>query len=150
MKSIRTALSLAWTGILISGLVLTACSPGDGSPGDEIVYYEETKIVTEEEAENIEEVTGNRSRILFRETTAFVASIEPGDILMSEQPVPGAEYGFLERVTGISNEGKVVEIEPATLEDAIEEGVILVTETIPLEDLLNDALWTMGVEVLQV
>jgi len=161
MKSIRTGLSLAWISVLILGLVLTACS---GSPGDEIVYYEETKILTEEEAENIEEVTENRTRILFREITAFVAGLGPGDVLVSEHPVPGAEYGFLERVTGVStteygflegvtgltNGGTVVEIEPATLEDAIEEGVILVTETIPLEDLLNDALWAMGVEVLQV
>jgi len=150
MKSIRTGLSLAWIAILILGLALTACSPDGESPGGEIVYYEETKIVTEEEAENIIEVTENRTKILFSEPTAFAAGIEPGDILVSEHPVPGIEHGFLVRVTEVSDGGKVVEVEPATLEDAIEEGVISVTETIPLEDLLNGAMWTMGVEVLQV
>ena len=161
MKRTRTVLSLAWISVLILGLVLTACS---GSPDNEIVYYEETKILTEEEAENIEEVAENRTRILFSETTAFVAGLEPGDILVSEGPVPGAEYGLLERVTGVSttgygfiegvtgltNGGTVVEIEPATMEDAIEEGAILVTETIPLEDLMNGAMWATGVEILQV
>ena len=117
-------------------------------PG-EIVYYEETKIITEEEAENIVEVTDNGTRILFSESTAFVAGIERGDVFVSEHPVPGAEYGFLVRVIEVSDDGKVVEVEPATLEDVIEEGVISVTGTIPVEDLMNDAMWAMGVEVLQ-
>lgn len=163
MKRKRTILSLAWISVLILGLALTACSDGDGSPSDDIVYYEETKILTEEEAENIEEVTENRTRILFRENTPFVASIEPGDVLVCEYPVPGAEYGFLERVTevstmgygfvegatGLANGGVVVEVEPATLEDVIEQGVISVNATIPREDLMSDALWTTGVAVLQ-
>lgn len=75
MKPIRTGLSLAWIGILILSLVLTACSPADTGPGDEIVLYENTKIVTEEEAENIAELTEDRDKILFHEPTAFVASI---------------------------------------------------------------------------
>ena len=163
MKHTRIVLSLAWISVLILGLALTACSNGQGSPGDEIVYYEETKILTEAEAGNIEEVTENRTRILFRENTPFVASIEPGDILVSEHPVPGAEYGLLDRVTGVrtmgygflegatglANGGTVVEIEPATLEDVIEQGVISVNTTIPQEDLMSDTLWTTGVEVLQ-
>ena len=163
MKRMRTVLSLAWISVLILGLALAACSNGDGGPSDEIVYYDETKILTEEEAENIEEVTENRTRIVFRENTPFVASIEPGDVLVCEYSVPGAEYGLLERVTGVStmgygfvegatglaNGGTVVEVEPATLEDVIEEGVISVNTTIPHEDLLSNIMWTTGVEVLQ-
>ena len=53
MKSIRTRLSLAWIGILILVLVLTACSPVSSG---EIIYYEETKIITEEEAEIMAEM----------------------------------------------------------------------------------------------
>ena len=160
MKSIRTGLSLAWIAILILGLALTGCSPVSSG---EIIYYEETKIITGEEAENIIEVTDNRTEILFKEVTPFVASIEPGDVLMCEHPVPGAEYGLLARVTGINTtsygflegvtglaEGRtIVQVEPATLEDAIEEGVIEVTQVIPQEDLMSGALWTTGVQVLQ-
>ncbi|MCK4221810.1 MAG: hypothetical protein KAX25_02985, partial [Dehalococcoidia bacterium] len=107
-------------------------------------------VFTEEEAENVLEFTEDRDTIVFEEVTAFVADIEPGDVLVSEHPVPGGEYGFLERVIEVSDDGKAVEVEPATLEDVIEEGVISVTGTIPVEDLMNDAMWTMGVEVLQV
>jgi len=161
MKRMRIVLSLAWISVLILGLVLTACS---GTPGDEIKYYDETKILTDDEAENIEGVTGNRSSILFRETTAFVAGLEPGDILVSEHPVPGAEYGLLERVisvspmgdgflggvTGLADGGTVVEIEPATMVDAIEEGQFSRNATIPVEDLLSGLVWATGVEVLQI
>jgi len=157
MKNTKIVLSIAWISVLILGLVLTACS------GNEIVYYEETKILNEEEADNIAEVTENRTRIVFKENTPFVAGIKPGDVLVYEHPVPGAEYGLLERVTsvstmgsgfvegatGLTNGGTVVEIEPATLEDAIEQGVISVNTTVPQEDLMSDTLWTTGVEVLQ-
>jgi hypothetical protein len=97
-------------------------------------------------------VTENRTEILFEEVTPFVAGIEPGDILVCNQSVPGAEDGFLERVTGVSNEGGIVEVqvEPATLEDAIEQGVIVVTQTIPLQELMSSAPWASGVEVTEV
>jgi hypothetical protein len=118
----------------------------------EIVNYENTQVVPEEEVENIAEVSENRTEILFEEVTPFVASIEPGDVLACNQSVPGAEYGFLSQVTGVNNEGGVVEVqvEPATLEDAIEQGVILVTQTIPVRELMSSALWASGVEVTQV
>ncbi len=124
---------------------------------DEIVYYEHTKDVTEEEADNVTELTEDRERLLFDTATGFVAGIEPGDVLMCEHPVPGAEHGFLKRVTGVSStglsgEGGEVEVtvEPATLEDAIDQGMIVVTETIPIQDLLSSAVWAEGVEVSQV
>jgi hypothetical protein len=161
VKNTEVVLSITWVSALILASVLTACS---ANPGNDIVYYEETKILTEEEAENIEEVTENRTRIVFKENTPFVADIEPGDVLVCEYAVPGAEYGFLERVTGLSamgygsadgatglaNGGTVVEIEPATLEDAIKQGVISVNQTIPIEDLLSAATWATGVDILEV
>ena len=147
----RVGLSLVWAGILILTLVLTACTGGQAAPDpDEIVLYETTKVFTEEEAENVLEFTEDRDRIVFEEITAFVADIEPGDVLVCEHPVPGGEYGFLARVIDVSDGGKAVEVEPATLEDVIEQGLIVVNQTIPVEDLMADAMWAPGVQVLQI
>jgi hypothetical protein len=154
MKQMRVGLSLVWVGIFILTLVLTAfaacaaCQPAQDA--DEIVLYETTKVFTEEEAENVLEFTEDRDTIVFEEVTAFVADIEPGDVLVSEYPVPGGEYGFLERVIEVSDDGRAVEVEPATLEDVIEQGVIVVNQTIPVEDLMADAMWAPGVQVLQI
>jgi len=152
MKPIRTGLLLACVAILVLTLILGGCSSGEGGQGGGIMYYPYTKILTEGEAANIAEVTDNRSKILFTEITPFVAAIEPGDVLVCNQSIPGAEYGFLSRVTGVSNQGGTVEVqvEPATIEDAIEQGEIVVNQTISLQALMSSALWTAGVEVMQV
>ena len=151
MKQMRVGLSLVLVGILILTLVLTACIGSQAAPKpDQIVLYKTTKVFTEKEAENIAEVTENRTKILFEKTTPFVAGIELGDVLVCNQSVPGAEYGFLKRVIEVSDDGKAVEVEPATLEDAIERGEIVVNQTIPVEDLMADAMWAPGVQVLQV
>ena len=151
MKRMRVGLSVVLVGTLILTLVLTACKAGQAAPDpDEIVLYETTKVFTEEEAENVLEFTEDRDTIVFEEVTAFVADIEPGDVLVCNQSVPGGEYGFLERVIEVSDDGTTVEVEPATLEDVIEQGVIVVNQTIPVEDLMADAMWATGVQVLQI
>ncbi len=117
----------------------------------EIVCSEEAQVIPLEEVENIAGVSENKTEIIFEEVTSFVEGIEAGDILVCNQSVPGAEYGFLSRVTGVSEEGGVVrvQVEPATLEEVIEEGVIVVTQTIPMQELMTSALWTKGAEVMQ-
>ena len=151
MKPVKTGLLLACVAILVLTLILGGCSSGGGSQGGGIVYYPYTKILTAEDTANIVQVTNNRSTILFA-STAFAAAIEPGDVLACNQSVPGAEYGFLSRVTGVSNQGGTVEVqvEPATIEDAIEQGEVVVNQTISLQALMSSALWTAGVEVMQV
>ncbi len=150
MKPIKTGLLLACVAILILSLTLTGCS-SSGSQGNQIVLYPGTKILTDEEAANIIDVTNNMSTILFT-STAFSTGIKVGNVLACNESVPGAEYGFLDRVTGVSNQGGTVDVqvEPATLEDAIEQGTIVVNQTIPMQNLMSSAVWATGVEVAQV
>ena len=144
---------------LTMSTVLAVINAWQFALADEIVYYEHTKILTEEEADSIAELTEDGDKILFRELTGFVSDIQEGDILVSEHPVPGAEYGFLKRVIRVTNavdmlneggEGVVeVEVEPATLEDVIERGVVLVTQSIPWEDIHDGVMWAEGVQYVQ-
>jgi hypothetical protein len=152
MKVAKKGLLLACIAILVLTLVLTGCSSAGGSQGNQIVYYPQTKIVTKQEAANIANVSGNGSEIMFTGGTNFTEAIRPGDVLTCNQSVPGAEYGFISKVTGVSNETGpvVVQVENATLEDAIDQGTIAVNQTIPLQNLTSSALWTTGVEVMLV
>lgn len=144
MKPIKVGLSLTWIGILVLSLVLTACSPND-----ELVLRPNTVVADQESEEVLTSVTENQEVLTFTESTPQLDGLELGDVLVMG-PTDHTPEGLLRKVTGIEhNGGVVVNTEFATMEDAIEEGTIMVTAAITATEAQAAALGVEGVRVLQ-
>jgi len=144
MKPIKVIVSLAWIGISVLLLVLTACSPSD-----ELVLQPTTVVADEETEEALTSVTENQEVLDFTQSTPQLDGLEVGDVLVMG-PTDHAPEGLLRKVTGIErNGGVVVNTEFATMEDAIEQGTIVVTATITAAEAQAAALGVEGVRVLQ-
>ncbi|MEJ6950040.1 glycosyl hydrolase [Natronospora cellulosivora (SeqCode)] len=118
----------------------------DGYEG--IVHHDNVISLTLADADNISELTFDRNRIIFKETSELVESLNIGNVILSEHSSPGAEYGLLKRITAISDDGKTIYVESATLEDVIKEGSISITEIISQDEIINNLRLSSGVELM--
>jgi len=117
---------------------------------EEIKFEEETKIMTKDDVENVIEVSAGLDTISFAEKTPFIENLRVGDALVAKESLPGAEKGLIKKVTGKSEDGKTIEIAPATLEDVLKEGEISISETMSIEYMMENIQYSEGVRVLDI
>ena len=150
-KIILVALILSMTALLFTGCWLTPLSP-DNEPLETIIP--ETTIVLEGEANGqIFSVTEDHSIITFSESTPQLEELAPGHILAMGVTEKTPE-GLLRRITKISKGGRdnnqvIVETEPTTLEEAIDQGEFCFNESLNVEDAKDPVCYVKGIEFVR-
>jgi Tol biopolymer transport system component len=108
----------------------------------EPVLSEDTQILNQDSLDALEAVD-ERGTLFFSTENPQLAALIPGDVLAGNT-TPAAPDGFLRRVTSVRMDAGqvIVETEQATLEDAIQFGVILDSATlIPPPEALDPVTW---------
>jgi hypothetical protein len=113
----------------------------------EPVLTDDTQILNSDSLDVLQAID-EQGTLFFSAETPQLAALVPGDVLAGDT-TPAAPDGFLRRVTSVRTEpGQVIiSTEQATLEDAIESGVILDSATlIPPPEALDPVTW-QGIQV---
>lgn len=100
---------------------LIACSSGPAAPQPvPVIVPPTTKVADSDTRARLTGFDAGTGTLSFAASTPVLASLEPGDVLVSE-PAAAAPDGFLLKVTSKSTAGAgvIVRTEPASLEDAI-------------------------------
>ena len=117
----------------------------------QLVIPETTKPLSDSTTQYLTSVSGDGAVFTFSETTPELESLETGDVIAGGV-TDATPYGFLRKVTNISTAATsasvqgsqvVVTTEQATLEEAIEDGVIHVSKcleqmVIPIDEVLYE------------
>ncbi len=122
-----------------SKVVTGASSNVNFIAASQVVLYENSKVMPATEGGNIASISEDRSVIVFSDNTDYVKSLNVGDIIAGD-PVPGAPYGFLQRIVTVSADGRSITTEDASLEDLIKEAEISVSQSVSLEELMQDVV----------
>ena len=122
-----------------SKVVTGASSNVNFTAASQVVLYENSKVMPATEGGNIASISEDRSVIVFSDNTDYVKSLNVGDIIAGD-PVPGAPYGFLQRIVTVSADGRSITTEDASLEDLIKEAEISVSQSVSLEELMQDVV----------
>ena len=95
------------------------------------VIPETTKVLTEETTEHLSDVSVDGATFTFSQSTPILDALEPGDVMVGDVS-SNARYGFLRKVTSVSNTGGevVVHTDQATLDEAIESGEVHVRQAL--------------------
>jgi|GEM_PF-4049662 len=115
-----------------------------------IILTEETMVFSRREAENIEKVAPGRNQLFLKEKTLFASQLKPGDVIVIDEPLEDAEYGLLKRITGISEDGRVLEIVPATLAEVIAEGDFSQHRVFSFDEIVESLQKVDGLKILEV
>lgn len=114
----------------------------------DVTLYSNVRVFTDAESENIVAVDP-QGTISFFQVTPFVNSFGVGDTLIggitSELP-----QGLMVKITEISEDQKEIYTVDATLNDVIQEGSIVVTESVSFEELLEHLEFAADIEVIDV
>jgi hypothetical protein len=91
----------------------------------EVLIPETTQVLSGGTTEQLISISDDGTLFTFSQTTDQLADLAPGDVIVGE-PLAQAPDGFLRRVAKVSGDGEqvVVHTNPATLEDAIEQGAV--------------------------
>lgn len=102
------------------------------------VIPETTHVLTETTTQYLSSVSADGAVFTFTQTTPALEALAPGDVIVSE-PVPAAPYGWMRKVTSVQYlAGQIVlQTEPATLEDAIQQGVGQISDTLTPGEVLT-------------
>lgn len=85
--------------------------------------------------------TSPNGELSFAAMTPQLAAVAPGEVVVAE-PSPAAPYGYLRRVTAVNATANsvILSTQPATLEDAIEQGAFWVEKTLRPSDVTDQVL----------
>ena len=113
------------------------------------VIPESTNVLTGSTLEKLASVSEDGSTITFSQSTAELVQVQPGEVIVAG-PSARAPHGFLRRVTAVETSGGQVTLrtEPATLEEAIEQGSIRLRRTFTPADVQQGAFQAQGVQLL--
>lgn len=100
-----------------------------------------TGVLSEETTEHLMSVSEDLSVFTFNQMTPELASVGVGDVIVSG-PSAAAPYGFLRSVAGATSAGGqvIVTTLPATLEDAVEQGMFTLDRTFTPDDVVATTL----------
>jgi len=101
-----------------------------------------TKVLSPDIQGTFESVSPDGTTIIFSRSSAVLASLEPGDILVSDVS-PATPYGLLRKVRTIRTDGEkvIVETEDARLIEAIHKGHLSFTRDLRPQDIRSS--WLM-------
>ena len=90
-----------------------------------------TKILPSTTTQNLSSISNDGSTYTFSQTTQELSELAPGQVIVGEAG-PTAPDGFLRKVESVSNNGGevIVQTQPATLEDAVQQGEISVSQAL--------------------
>ena len=93
------------------------------------IIPETTNVLDAATTQHLAAVSPDGATYTFDQNTAALQKLAPGEIMVSA-PTDLMPYGFLRQVAAINTSGSqvVVQTQPATLEDAIQQGEILVDQ----------------------
>jgi hypothetical protein len=103
------------------------------------VIPDTTKVLTAESTQYLESVSVDLTVFTFSQPTFELMDLNPGDVIVSSVS-EAAPYGFLRRIVSISNVGGyiVIETEFASLEDAIEQGSVRLSQNLTPDMVVNN------------
>lgn len=95
-----------------------------------------TNVLPPETTQTLTDVSADGATYTFSQTTPELAAVAPGEIMVAG-PSALAPHGFLRRVTAVEAVGGqvIVQTEPATLEDAIQQGEVNLSKRLTPADL---------------
>jgi hypothetical protein len=132
-----TAPSPTPTAIALAPSPTSLAPTPTGLPGAEpgVLIPDTTKVLSGETVRRLASISADGALFTFSEPTGQLDELAPGDVIVgdvSEQ----APDGFLRRVAKVSREGGqvVVQTNPATLEDAIEQGAVQLSAVLTPND----------------
>ena len=108
------------------------------------------KIMDGTTAQNLESISPDGSVLTFNGSTPYLLSLQPDDVMMSGV-TDATPYGLLRKVTNVTIDGSqfTVETTEATLEEAIEEGEIIINEALTQDNIVSFAPLIEGVTLRQ-
>jgi protocatechuate 3,4-dioxygenase beta subunit len=103
-----------------------------------IVLPPTTKILDEPTIQSLSSVSSDGSTLIFSQSTPLLQSLSPGNIIIVGI-TPNTPYGLLRKVTLIRKvRGNIiVETEPASLEEAIQDGIFRANITLTPDDVIS-------------
>jgi len=103
-----------------------------------IVLSPTTKILDEPTIQSLSSVSSDGSTLIFSQSTPLLQSLSPGNIIIVGI-TPNTPYGLLRKVTLIRKvRGNIiVETEPASLEEAIQDGIFRANITLTPDDVIS-------------
>jgi len=99
------------------------------------VIEETTEVLPTETLQDLTDLSPE-GVLTFSETSAALQEVAPGDVIAGGVSAE-APYGFLRAVTSITTQGDqvIVETQPATIEDAIQQGTLTLSRQLTPADL---------------
>jgi hypothetical protein len=96
-----------------------------------------TNVLPPETTQKLVSVSPDSTTFTFSGMTHALTAVAPGEIMVAG-PSDAAPNGFLRRVTAVSAGGGQVTVQtsPATLEDAVEQGEIYISQRLSPADML--------------
>ena len=137
--------------VLVVLLTLVSCGPGGGNlppPNeDEVIIPDTTKVIDQATRDLLTAFT-EAGTLHFAETTPQLLALAVGDVVVSE-PAGAAAFGFLRKVTGLRADGAglIVETEAATLDDAVDQGELIVAALLTPDQLVATQIYLEGVSI---
>ncbi len=94
-----------------------------------------TKALPSTTTQYLTSVSSDGSTYTFSKTTTELSTLVPGEIMAGDAS-PAAPYGFLRKVTSVSNSGGkvIVQTQPTTIEEAIQQGEVAVSQALSPAD----------------
>ncbi len=105
------------------------------------VIPETTEVLSEETTQYLETVSSDGVTYTFSQGTGELSEVAAGDVIVGDVSAAAPE-GFLRVVTGVTEQGGqvIVTTEAATLEDAIQDGILSTHQTLSPGGIQNSAL----------
>jgi hypothetical protein len=90
-----------------------------------------TKVLPSTTTQHLSSVSSDGAVFTFAQTTPALSELLPGQIIVGNSN-PAAPYGFLRKVTSVSNSGGqvVVQTSPAAIDEAVQQGEVSITQTL--------------------
>jgi hypothetical protein len=117
------------------GLAPSPTPTGPPSGELEVLIPDTTQVLLGDTVERLVSISDDGASFTFSQTTDQLAGLAAGDVIVGE-PLAQAPDGFLRRVAKITADGEqvVVHTNPATLEDAIEQGAVQFSTVLTPDD----------------
>lgn len=138
--------------VIVVLLTLVACGgPGGGNPPppseDAVIIPDTTKVIDPATRDLLTSFT-DAGTLHFAGTTPQLQALAVGDVVVSE-PADAAKFGFLRKVTVLRADGSglIVETEAATLDDAVDQGELIVAAQLTPDQLVATQIHLEGVSV---
>lgn len=138
--------------VLVALLVVVACGgPSGGGPPpaneEEVIIPDTTKVIDQTTRDLLTAFT-EAGTLHFAGTTPQLQALAVGDVVVSE-PAGSAPFGFLRKVTVLRPEGAglIVETEAATLDDAVDQGELIIAAQLTPEEIVATRFYHEGVSI---